>query len=219
MTVPTLITDLSVTPATNAALISGSDSPIVLDDHLRTVYAFIASVYANSGNGWASPYLPAANPVYTGTLTGGTGVVNLGSGQFYKDGSGNVGIGVASPAAKLDVNGAIQFGAAVKGSITGYNLGGTLDGAIAIESGTAPFAITRNTGTLSMGIDASGNVGIGGNAAATAILDLQSTAKGLKLPVMTSAQKTAIANTAGLMVYDSTLGRPCFNSGSAWVTL
>jgi hypothetical protein len=30
---------------------------------------------------------------YTGTLTGGTGVVNLGSGQFYKDASGNVGIG------------------------------------------------------------------------------------------------------------------------------
>ena len=30
---------------------------------------------------------------YTGTLTGGTGVVNLGSGQFYKDASGNVLIG------------------------------------------------------------------------------------------------------------------------------
>ena len=35
---------------------------------------------------------------YTGTLTGGTGVVNLGSGQFYKDASGNVGIGTSSPA-------------------------------------------------------------------------------------------------------------------------
>ena len=38
---------------------------------------------------------------YTGTLTGGTGVVNLGAGQFYKNASGNVGIGTASPAAKL----------------------------------------------------------------------------------------------------------------------
>jgi hypothetical protein len=28
---------------------------------------------------------------YTGTLTGGTGVVNLGSGQFYKDASGQRG--------------------------------------------------------------------------------------------------------------------------------
>jgi len=34
------------------------------------------------------------NLAYTGTLTGGTGVVNLGSGQVYKDASGNVGIGV-----------------------------------------------------------------------------------------------------------------------------
>jgi len=47
--------------------------------------------------------LNAANPSYTGTLTGGTGVVNLGSGQFYKDASGNVGIGTASPADLLDL--------------------------------------------------------------------------------------------------------------------
>ena len=42
---------------------------------------------------------------YTGTLTGGTGVVNLGSGQVYKDASGNVGIGTSSPFGKLDVRG------------------------------------------------------------------------------------------------------------------
>jgi hypothetical protein len=43
------------------------------------------------------------NLAYTGTLTGGTGVVNLGSGQFYKDASGNIGIGGTNPQAKLDV--------------------------------------------------------------------------------------------------------------------
>jgi hypothetical protein len=46
----------------------------------------------------ASTKLNTNNPSYTGTLTGGTGVVNLGSGQFYKDASGNVGIG-ATPSA------------------------------------------------------------------------------------------------------------------------
>jgi hypothetical protein len=39
-------------------------------------------------------FLTAANPSYTGTLTGGTGVVNLGSGQVVKDASGNFGLGV-----------------------------------------------------------------------------------------------------------------------------
>jgi hypothetical protein len=40
---------------------------------------------------------------YTTTLTGGTGIVNFGSGQFYKDASGNVGMGTASPQSKLHV--------------------------------------------------------------------------------------------------------------------
>ena len=34
-----------------------------------------------------------ANVSYSGTLTGGTGVVDIGSGQVHKDASGNVGIG------------------------------------------------------------------------------------------------------------------------------
>jgi Chaperone of endosialidase len=42
----------------------------------------------NSGNS------TVFNMTYTGALTGGTGVVNLGSNQFYKDTNGNVGYGV-----------------------------------------------------------------------------------------------------------------------------
>jgi hypothetical protein len=47
-------------------------------------------------------FLTAANPSYTGTLTGGTGVVNLGSGQVVKDASGNLGLGV-TPSGNFDV--------------------------------------------------------------------------------------------------------------------
>ncbi len=42
---------------------------------------------------------------YNSTLTGGTGIVNLGSGQFYKDTSGNIGIGTISPTSTLQAVG------------------------------------------------------------------------------------------------------------------
>lgn len=97
MAVPSTFADLSTTPASNSGLISDSTNVNEIDNHIRTLQAFVASISANSGNGWTSPYLTAASPSYTGTLTGGTGIVNLGSGQFYKDGSGNVGVGTTSP--------------------------------------------------------------------------------------------------------------------------
>jgi hypothetical protein len=40
---------------------------------------------------------------YTGTLTGGTGVINIGSGQLYKDASGRIGVGTSSPATRFQV--------------------------------------------------------------------------------------------------------------------
>jgi hypothetical protein len=49
--------------------------------------------------------ITAADLAYTGTLTGSTGIVNIGSGQVYKDASGNVGIGTSSPSGKLNISG------------------------------------------------------------------------------------------------------------------
>ena len=45
------------------------------------------------------------NLTVTGTLTGSTGILNIGSGQIYKDASGNVGIGTTSPNGKMSVTG------------------------------------------------------------------------------------------------------------------
>ena len=56
---------------------------------------------------------------YNSTFTGGTGVVNLGSGQFYKNASGNVGIGTSSPASILH----IQSSGAANSSVRIKNTG------------------------------------------------------------------------------------------------
>lgn len=69
MAVPSTFADLNTTPASNTGLIAGADAVGVIDDQLRSVYAFIASIYSNSGNGWTSPYLTTASPSYTGTAS------------------------------------------------------------------------------------------------------------------------------------------------------
>ena len=74
--------------------------------------------------------------------------------------------------------------------------------------------------TERMRIDNAGNVGIGGAANASAILDAQSITKGVRMPNMTTAQKNAIATpAAGLMVFDTTLAKLCVYSGAAWQTI
>ncbi len=124
------------------------------------------------------------NLAYTGTLTGGTGVVNLGSGQFYKDASGNVGIGTTGPAVKLQPSG-ISNGATlellrVENTGSGAN---TASQIVFRSAGTNYADIIGGYGTLSprlsfnvasggyqswsvnssetMRLDSSGNLGIG----------------------------------------------------------
>jgi len=54
----------------------------------------------------------------------------------------------------------------------------------------------------------------------TGAFKINSTTQGFLKPKMTTAQKNAIVTpAAGLEVYDTDLNRPCFYSGSAWVTL
>lgn len=72
------------------------------------------------------------------------------------------------------------------------------------------------TGNLSV----TGSLGIGTTANNSAILDAQSTTKGVRLPNMTTAQKTAIVTpAAGLVVFDTTLAKLCVYTGAAWQTI
>jgi hypothetical protein len=68
-----------------------------------------AATFEDATQEAAAPKLNTNNPSYTGTLTGGTGVINIGSGQLYKDASGNVGIGTSSPDYRLTNAGNLAF--------------------------------------------------------------------------------------------------------------
>lgn len=48
------------------------------------------------------------NLSYTNALTGGSGVINIGSGQIYKDASGYVGFGTSSPVGRVTIKGPIN---------------------------------------------------------------------------------------------------------------
>ena len=123
------------------------------------------------------------NLAYTGTLTGSTGILNIGSGQVYKDASGNVGIGTSSPAVRLHItdssaaSGTLQLG---NTATTGYysqvyqngnylDLIANGDQAYRVSLGTNNgsgnirfFTATGTTGnTERMRIDSSGNLLVG----------------------------------------------------------
>ena len=96
------------------------------------------------------------NLAYTGTLTGSTGVIAIGTNQIYKDASGNVGIGTSSPANKLDVRtagGTSAVMSLVSGSNatqTKFNIGqtGSVDWDVGISVTAGNFYIGGLGGTM-----------------------------------------------------------------------
>jgi hypothetical protein len=70
-------------------------------------------------------------------------------------------------------------------------------------------------------ITSTGKVGIGTTAPGTGtILDVQSTAAGVRFPNMTTTQKNAITTpAAGTVVFDTTLSKLCVYTGAAWQTI
>lgn len=107
------------------------------------------------------------NVTYTGTLTGGTGVVNIGSGQIYKDASGNVGFGMTAPAEQVTVGTANdRVGLYQSGTTTQLRLGSSVAGTAMMvlqydrTTGTYQFSegTNGNTGNPDIFVSANGNV-------------------------------------------------------------
>ena len=140
--------------------------------------------------------------------------------------TGNVLINTTTDAGfKLDVNGTARVSGNL--TLTGGSLlmnnnniyiargtGGASDGMEirALSSGTDAVKVT----TSSVSISSVGGI----TYQASAQLAVDSTTRGFLPPRMTTTQKNAIATpAAGLMVYDTTLTRPCFYDGTTWITL
>jgi sugar lactone lactonase YvrE len=84
------------------------------------------------------------------------------------------------------------------------------------------FRVEGDTDANLLFVDASADaIGIGtASPNASAILDAQSTTKGVRMPNMTTTQKNAIVSpAAGLMVFDTTLAKLSVYSGVAWETI
>nr|QMP83417.1 MAG: hypothetical protein [Caudoviricetes sp.] len=179
------------------------------------------NLYATSGN--------FTNVAYTGTLTGGTGVIAIGSNQIYKDSSGNVGIGTSLPGAKLDVyagNNAtsLRISNPTAGTAASPNYAELLFGVqIASPSqGYSSFIRSYNSGiqnynsyltfgtsntnsspTERLRIDSSGNVGIG-TSSPSYKLDVNGTAKANTLAL--TANTASTNTTTGTLIVTGGVG-------------
>ncbi len=103
----------------------------------------------------------------------------------------------------------------------------------ALDSNVAFYADLTTGGTYKYSLWISGSAarmihhgpGVFGSSSysgcdASAILTLTSTTQGLLLPRMTTTQKNAISSpAAGLLVYDTTLGKLCIRTAAAWETV
>ena len=176
----------------------------------------------------------AAGGIYTGAAGSGSGSTDMyvegvgllvftvgGSERARITSTGNVGIGTSSPSAKLSVGGSdapklnLLVASGAERAFIDYTEATSImridsDGDISL----------RTNNVESIRINAFNNVGIGtASPNASAILDVQSTTKGVRMPNMTTAQKNAIASpAAGLVVYDTTLSKLCVYT-TAWETI
>jgi hypothetical protein len=148
--------------------------------------------------------------------------------------SQNVGIGTTSPEAKLEIRNALKADVKIRSTSfndtsqvvlsnrsgelgTDFNIRSIREQGLFISSSSD---LPEHNHDNTMVIHPQGRVGIGGLPVASAILDISSTNKGVLVPRLTTAQRTAIVSPAtGLLVFDSSTGSFWFYSAMGWTQL
>lgn len=107
MPVPTLITDLSTTAASNSP--GGGESPTDGDNYLRALSAFVAQIYSGAVNITLGDASGDTITVNAGIVACPNGL-NVDSNTLVIDATNNrVGVGVAAPGVRLDIDGVARI--------------------------------------------------------------------------------------------------------------
>lgn len=221
-------------------------TPLVTNAGAMTVSA-TAGALALSGAGTVSLTATGAN-IITASTNGGvrltidsSGLIGIGTGtvraQVHVYGTGQTTAALTDAGARggmlrvsdnstaAGAGGAILFAsnqgdtansvgfAAIKGLLVNGSANTTGDLAFSTRSVQTDAALTER-----MRLSASGSLGIGGTADASALLDVQSTTRGFLPPRMTTTQRNAIASpAAGLTIFNTTTSREEGYDGTAWI--
>ena len=137
--------ELTGTINTTAGTITTLNSTTGTITGLNTTTGTIANFNSTTGT---VATLNSTTPTFLGAITASTNIINVGSGQIYKDASGNVGIGTTGVVAKLHV-----YSASASDKLVRFGPGGISDGNFITTAKNGVSGATNGTPQFSLGMD------------------------------------------------------------------